>query len=150
MTENITVCPHCAKSNRVPSSAGGLPRCGHCHQLLPWIVAASDGDFAEVAEGATLPVLVDFRAVWCGPCRTVSPVLDQLARERAGRVKLVKVDVDNSPHLAWRFGIQSVPTLMILIGGKVLARRAGAAPAAALRSWINGVLSQNHIVSKSG
>jgi thioredoxin 2 len=150
MTENITVCPHCAKSNRVPSSAGGLPRCGHCHQLLPWIVAASDGDFAEVAEGATLPVLVDFWAVWCGPCRTVSPVLDQLARERAGRVKLVKVDVDNSPHLAWRFGIQAVPTLMILIGGKVLARRAGAAPAAALRSWINGVLSQNHIVSKSG
>jgi thioredoxin 2 len=58
--------------------------------------------------------------------------------------------VDNSPHLAWRFGIQAVPTLMILIGGKVLARRAGAAPAAALRSWINGVLSQNHIVSKSG
>ena len=149
MTENITNCPHCAKPNRIPSSANGVPRCGHCHRPLPWIVTADDADFAEVAEAATLPVLVDFWAVWCGPCRTVSPVLDQLAQERAGSVKLVKVDVDHSPHLAWRFGIQAVPTLMILIRGKLIARQAGAAPAAALRAWIDGALSRNHRVPGS-
>lgn len=148
MTENITSCPHCGKPNRVPASASGLPRCGNCRQMLPWIVNAGDGDFAVVAEGSAIPVLVDFWAAWCGPCRMVSPALDQLARERAGKVKLVKVDVDNAPKLSARFGIQAVPTLMILIGGKVVARQAGAAPAPALRSWIDGALSRNHAASK--
>ena len=86
-------------------------------------------------------MLVDFWADWCGPCRMVSPVLDQLARERAGSVKLVKVDVDRSPGLSRRFDVQAIPTLMVIVDGKVAARQAGAAPAGALRSWLDGALS---------
>ena len=73
----------------------------------------------------------------------VSPVLDKLARERAGRIKLVNVDVDRAPRLSSRFDVQAIPTLMIIDGGKVVARQAGAAPAQALRSWLDGALAGN-------
>lgn len=96
-----------------------------------------------VAERSPLPALIDFWAAWCGPCRMVSPVLDRLARERAGRIKLVKVDVDRSPQLSRRFDVQAIPTLMIIVGGKVVARQAGAAPAEVLRSWLDGALAGN-------
>lgn len=87
MNKAIIVCPNCGKSNRVPAAAEGKPRCGNCHYWLPWIVEAGDEDFRQVAEESSIPVLVDFWAAWCGPCRVVSPVLDQLARERAGNLK---------------------------------------------------------------
>jgi len=102
---------------------------------------AGDDDFSVIAEQSPVPVLVDFWAAWCGPCRMVSPVLDRLATERAGRIKLVKVDVDRSPRLSGRFDVQAIPTLMIIDAGRVLAQRAGAAPAEALRSWLDGVLA---------
>jgi thioredoxin 2 len=137
----VIVCPHCGRRNRVPAAAAGLPRCGNCHQSLPWIADASDDDFAEVAEKARVPVLVDLWAVWCGPCRMVSPVLEQLATEYAGRLKLVKVDVDRSPRLSERFAVQAVPTLLLLRDGQVVHRQAGAAPAPALRSWLDGALA---------
>ena len=130
-------CPHCGKTNRVPPAASGLPHCGNCHRSLPWITAASDDDFAEVVERAALPVLVDMWATWCGPCRMVSPALEQLATERAGRVKLVKVDVDAAPRLAQRFRVQAVPTLMVVRDGEVVARQAGALPLPALRQWLD-------------
>jgi thioredoxin 2 len=134
-------CPHCGKTNRVPAAAAGHPRCGNCRLDLPWIVNAGDGNFALVAERSPVPALIDFWAAWCGPCRMVSPVLDKLAREKAGRIKLVKVDVDQSPQLSRRFDVQAIPTLMVIIGGKVVARQAGAAPAEALRSWLDGALA---------
>ncbi|BAS08263.1 thioredoxin C-1 [Arthrobacter sp. Hiyo4] len=140
MEPGLIKCPSCGKTNRVPAAASGRPRCGNCKQGLPWITAAADDDFAVVAEQSPVPVLVDFWAEWCGPCRMVSPVLDTLATERAGGIKLVKVDVDQSPRLSSRFDIQAIPTLMIIDGGRVLARQAGAAPAAVLRSWVDGVL----------
>jgi thioredoxin 2 len=124
----------------VPAAARGVPRCGNCHRDLPWIASAGDGDFADVAENATVPVLVDMWATWCGPCRMVSPALEQLATERAGRLKLVKVDVDAAPALSARFGVQAVPTLMVLRGGEVIARQAGAAPLPALRDWLDDAL----------
>ena len=133
-------CPHCGKSNRVPAAAQGSVRCGNCHRSLPWITAAGDDDFAEVVERATLPVVVDLWATWCGPCRMVSPALEQLATERAGEIKLVKVDVDAAPRLAQRFEVQAVPTLMVVRDGQVIARQAGAAPLAALRSWLDGAI----------
>ncbi len=128
-------CPHCGRRNRVPAAAEGIPRCGNCHQPLPWIVDAGDDTFAEVAEAASLPVIVDMWAPWCGPCRMVSPALAQLATDMAGRVKLVKVNVDESPKLQQRFSVQAIPTLMVLKQGQLVARRAGAAPVTDLRDW---------------
>jgi thioredoxin 2 len=133
-------CPHCGKRNRVPVSAGSVPKCGNCHGPLPWIADAGDDDFAEVAERAPVPVLVDLWASWCGPCRMVSPALERLATERAGELKLVKVDVDTAPRLSQRFEVRAVPTLMVLRDGEVLARQPGAAPEPALRSWLDEAL----------
>jgi thioredoxin 2 len=108
---------------------------------LPWIADASDGDFVEIAEQATIPVLVDFWAAWCGPCRMVSPALEQLANEKAGQLKLVKVDIERAPKLAQRFSVQAVPTLMVMNRGEVIARQPGAAPIDALRRWVDGAMA---------
>jgi thioredoxin 2 len=134
-------CPNCGRRNRVPAAASGVPRCGNCHQPLPWIVDAGDDTFAEVAERASVPVVVDLWAPWCGPCRMVSPALAQVAADMAGRVKLVKVNVDDSPRLQQRFGVQSIPTLLVMRKGKETSRQVGAAPAAALRSWVEQALA---------
>jgi thioredoxin 2 len=125
----------------VPAAASGVPHCGHCHKPLPWIVDAGDDTFAEVAERASVPVVVDLWAPWCGPCRMVSPALAQVAADMAGRVKLVKVNVDDSPRLQQRFGVQSIPTLLVMREGKVTSRQIGAVPAAALRSWVEQALA---------
>ena len=140
MSASLVRCPHCGRRNRVPATAAGTPRCGNCHRPLPWIVDTSDEDFAEVAERASVPVLIDLWAPWCGPCRMVSPALEQLAAEMAGRLKLVKVNVDESPKLQQRFGVQAIPTLIVLRDGRVAARQAGAAPAPALRAWLEQTL----------
>jgi thioredoxin 2 len=138
---DLVKCPNCGRRNRVPAAAAGTPRCGNCHKPLPWIVDAGDDDFPEVAERASVPALIDLWAPWCGPCRMVSPALEQLATEMAGRLKLVKVNVDESPRLQQRFGVQGIPTLLVLRGGAVTARQTGAAPAAALRSWLENALA---------
>ena len=137
---SIVTCPNCGKKNRVPAAADSIPKCGNCHQPLPWIVDAGDDDFAEVAEKSPVPVLVDLWATWCGPCRMVSPALERLATDRAGQLKLVKVDVDKAPRLSQRFEVRAVPTLMVLRDGEVLARQPGAAPEPALRSWLDQAL----------
>jgi thioredoxin 2 len=143
-------CENCGKLNRVPAAARGKPRCGNCKAFLPWIVDAGDEDFAEIAGQATVPVLVDLWAVWCGPCRMVSPALEQLAREKAGQLKLVKVDVERAPKLAQRFAVQAVPTLMVLDRGKVIARQPGAAPVDALRRWLDDAIARTPSNSRSG
>jgi thioredoxin 2 len=136
----VVVCPSCGRKNRVPAAAGGKPRCGSCHSPLPWVAEADDETFAERVARAGLPVLVDLWAPWCGPCRAVSPALENLARDRAGRVKLVKVNVDESPATANRFGVQGIPTLLVLHKGTVVARQTGAAPEHALRQWLDQAL----------
>jgi len=128
MASELIRCGHCGQRNRVPAAAAGTPRCGKCHQPLPWIAEADDTTFGDVAEAAKIPVLVDLWAPWCGPCRMVSPALEQLTRDLAGRVKLVKVNVDVSPQLSQRFGAQAIPTLLVLRDGRVAARQTGAAP----------------------
>jgi thioredoxin 2 len=138
---NIVRCEHCGRKNRVPKAASGVPRCGNCHSPLPWIVDAGDDDFVEVADAAAIPVLVDLWAPWCGPCRMVSPALERLASEFAGKLKLVKVDVDEAPGLARRFSAQSIPTLLVLKDGQVVARQIGAAPEPALRTWLDQALA---------
>ncbi|MEU6096875.1 thioredoxin [Streptomyces sp. NPDC047079] len=129
-------CPHCGRANRVPVAAEGRPRCGHCKQPLPWVVDTGDNDFTDVVEKASVPVVVDLWATWCGPCRMVSPALEQVATELAGRIKLAKVDIDKNPQLARRFEVQAVPTLLVLDHGETVARQAGAAPAPVLRQWV--------------
>ena len=136
-TATVVTCNNCGKRNRVSAVGDGLPRCGNCHRALPWMADADDSSFAEVAEAAHLPVLVDLWAPWCGPCRTVSPVLETLARERAGQLKLVKVNSDVAPAVSRRFEVQAIPTLVLMRDGQVIDRQVGAAPAAVLRSWLD-------------
>ncbi|MFF0268305.1 thioredoxin TrxC [Kribbella sp. NPDC004536] len=139
---NVVTCPNCQRRNRVPGAAEGTPRCGNCQQPLPWIVDAGDNDFAEVVEQSELPVLVDVWAPWCGPCRMVSPVLEQLATEKAGQLKLVKINADQAPGLSQRFDVRSIPTLMVFRHGQVVATQIGAAQASALRPWLEGALAK--------
>ena len=141
MPGELIRCQHCGQTNRVPAAATGKPHCGKCHQPLPWIADADDTSFGDIADAATIPVIVDLWAPWCGPCRTVSPALEQLARDLAGQLKLVKVNVDVSPQLSQRFGAQAIPTLLVLVGGQVVARQTGAAPLAALRAWVDNALA---------
>jgi thioredoxin 2 len=141
MASDVIRCGHCGQANRVPAAAAGTPRCGKCHEPLPWIAEADDTTFGEVAEAAKIPVLVDLWAPWCGPCRMVSPALEQVARDLAGQIKLVKVNVDNSPAISRRFEAQAIPTLLILRGGQVTARQTGAVPLAALRTWVRDALT---------
>lgn len=140
MADGIIECPHCGRRNRVPAAAAGVPRCSACRHSLPWITDADDGTFAHVVERSKLPVLVDLWATWCGPCRVVSPALERVARELAGSVKLVKVDVDAAPGLSRRFRVRAVPTLMVVNNGRVIARRAGAAASGVLRAWAEDAL----------
>jgi thioredoxin 2 len=138
----VVTCPNCGKANRVPPAAAGAPHCGHCGTALPWLTESGEDDFATVVEKSSLPVLVDFWAPWCGPCRMVSPAVEQIAKERAGRLKLVKVNTDDAPNLSQRFGIRGIPTLVILAQGKEIGRSVGAQPAPALRSWVDGQLGR--------
>jgi thioredoxin 2 len=140
---SIVTCPNSGRRNRVPAAGDGNPRCGNCHLSLPWLTDADDTDFAEIAERSARTVLVDFWATWCGPCRMVSPTLETLASETADQLKLVKVDIDRSPALAQRFQIQSVPTLLVMRDGQVVARQSGAAPAAVLRGWVQDAIKQS-------
>lgn len=139
-TATVVQCQSCGKKNRVPAAAGGVPRCGNCQAALPWIANADDDTFAEVSDVSTIPVLVDLWAPWCGPCRMVSPALENLARQYAGRVKLVKVNVDEAPRTAGRFTARSIPTLLLLKDGRVVASQIGAAPEATLKAWLDGAL----------
>ncbi|MEV7294961.1 thioredoxin [Streptomyces microflavus] len=140
-TRTTTVtCPHCGRDNRLPVAVEGRPKCGHCKQPLPWVVDAGDGDFTEVADNAVQPVVVDLWATWCGPCRMVSPALEQVARDLAGRIKLVKVDIDKNPGVSQRFEVQAVPTLLVQDHGETVARQVGAAPAHVLRQWVEQAL----------
>lgn len=132
----VAVCPQCGTKNRVPVARAGRVRCASCHTDLPWLVAAGDDTFDDAVVRSTLPVLVDVWAPWCGPCRAVAPVVEQLSRDFAGRVKVVKVNSDEAPGVGQRHGIQSIPTLLLYRDGAERSRLVGARPAAELREWV--------------
>jgi len=132
----ITPCPACGKKNRVPVAASGTPVCGVCGATLPWLTDATTATFADATD-AGVPVLVDLWAPWCGPCRMVAPVLEQLAHDRAGRLKVVKVNVDDEPQISARYGVQGIPTMLLFEGGELVGRQTGALPAEPLARWID-------------
>jgi thioredoxin 2 len=137
----IVTCSNCGKRNRLPAAARGMARCAACHTALPWLTAAGDDDFERVT-ATSLPVLVDLWAPWCGPCRVVAPGVEQAAQELAGRLKAVKVNVDEAPRVAERFGVQGIPTLLILRQGREIARQVGAVPPPALVRWAKEVIAK--------
>ncbi|MCS6986415.1 MAG: thioredoxin TrxA [Sphingomonadaceae bacterium] len=102
--------------------------------------SVTDATFDDEVLKAEGPVLVDFWAEWCGPCRMIAPALDELSEELAGRVTIAKLNIDEAPETAMRFGIRSIPTMMLFRGGEVVATKLGAEPKAALRRWIEGAL----------
>jgi thioredoxin 2 len=132
----IVACPHCGKKNRVGPRSDGVPRCGNCHNLLPWIVDATPETFdAEIR--ASVPVLVDFWAPWCGPCRMVSPAVEAQARNHPGQLKVVKLDVDTAPDIGARYQAMSIPLLVLIRDGQEVDRVVGAVPERQLRDWLD-------------
>jgi thioredoxin 2 len=137
----IVTCSNCGKRNRLPVAARGMARCAACHTALPWLTAAGDDDFERVT-ATSLPVLVDLWAPWCGPCRVVAPGVERAAQELAGRLKAVRVNVDDAPRVAERFGVQGIPTLLVLRQGREVARQVGAVPPPALVRWAEEVIAK--------
>ena len=140
MIVTIIGCPSCNARNRVGPIDRGVPRCPRCKAALPWVVDADSATFAAETT-ASVPVVVDFWAAWCGPCRMISPVLEDLATSHAGHLKVVKVDVDANPGLATRFGAQSIPLLVVIRDGQEIDRVVGALPRAALEQRLHPVLA---------
>ncbi len=138
---SVIRCPHCGKSNRVRPTPRGTPRCGSCHQPLPWLVEAAAATFDAELQ-SSVPVLVDLWAPWCGPCRAMAPNLEKLAQQRAGRLKIVKLNVDQAPSWAARFDVQGIPLLVLQRDGREIGRLAGAVPLAQLQNWVDHQLSE--------
>lgn len=136
----IVACPSCGKKNRVPAAATGKPQCASCKAPLPWIVDASDQTIASAVDTKQL-VLIHLWAPWCGPCRMVAPVLEQLANKYAGRIKVVKVNVDDNPRAAQTYDARSIPTLVFAKDGAVVDRVIGAQPAPTLSTYIDRLLA---------
>jgi thioredoxin 2 len=136
----IITCPSCGARNRVGAIPRGTPRCARCKSGLPWVVDADTASFAAETK-ASVPVVVDFWAAWCAPCRMISPVLEDLAARHAGRLKVVKVDVDANSGLAQRFGAQSIPLLVMLREGREVDRVVGAVPRQALEARLAPLLA---------
>ena len=104
-------------------------------------VIVTDATFKQEVLESKLPVLIDFWAEWCGPCKMVAPILEKLAVEFAGKIRVAKVDVDSNPMLAQQFQIRSIPTMMFVKNGKIVGQSAGAAPEAAIRDVINQLMA---------
>jgi thioredoxin 2 len=140
------VCPHCQSVNRIAAGRpGAQAKCGVCHQPLfsGHPVAVDTAAFDKHVARSDVPVVVDFWAAWCGPCRMMAPVYERVAAELEPAMRFLKVDTEAVPELAQRFNIRGIPTLMVLKGGKVVAQRAGAVDAGTLKAWLGQTAGQS-------
>lgn len=140
MSSQIVPCSSCGSKNRVPAVAPGSRRCAKCLEGLPWLVEASDGDFEQVASTKRL-VLVDLWAPWCGPCVMVAPILEKLSQEFASSLKIVKVNVDDSPRIAQKYNASSIPMLLFMRDGEIIDTVIGAQPERVLRDRVETILA---------
>lgn len=132
----VVNCPNCGQRTRVHPAAAGVPHCPKCGRPLPWLTDVDVAGFGSVVENSPIPVLIDFWAPWCAPCRIVAPAVERLSEELAGRMKVAKLNTDLAPALQERFGIRGIPTLVLMDGGKERDRVTGAMNLNALRQWV--------------
>lgn len=144
--ENLhIVCPQCRRTNRIPGDRiSDVPKCGACKSpLLDGRPVEADRDtLAENVKHNDIPVVVDFWAPWCGPCRAMAPAFSQVAQDMATRARFVKVNTEAEPALANLYGIRGIPTLIVFRGGKEVGRTSGAMDAAQLEAWVERMMVQ--------
>jgi thioredoxin 2 len=142
----IRACPACQTKNRIPPERlGATARCGACKAPLPPIDAPLEVDaheFSAIVRAARVPVLVDFWAPWCGPCRMAAPEVERAAAQTAGQALVLKVNTDQHPELSTRFGVRGIPHFVVLRGGRVVVSQAGLVRAAQLVDWIHRAAAQ--------
>jgi thioredoxin 2 len=145
----IIACPSCGRKNRIAyDRLEARANCGQCKTMLPAVSAPVDvrttEDFDRLVADSSLPVVVDYWAAWCGPCRMVAPEIEKVAARNAGRLLVVKVDTDALADLGQRYNIRSIPTMAVFAGGHEVARTSGARPASEIERFVQQATQPTH------